>query len=242
MISNFKIEKITPSIFIQTSDIHTFGTDAFLLANFSESKKNKFICDLGTGCGIIPAILYGNQPTIKKIYGIDIQPQAIDQFSKGVFFSNLQKKLFPVLADIKDLPLFIKKQTFDLVCSNPPYKINNTGILNKSIEKQIANHEILCTNEDIIKSASLLLKFKGRFTLCQRPERLVDVLETMRRYNIEPKRLIFIQNNSESSPWLFLVEGVKGGKSFLKIEPPFYMDLAKQLPYNKKYLKLKNRM
>ena len=49
---------------------------------------------------------------------------------------------------------------------------------------------------------------------------LLDVLESMRAHKIEPKRVRFVQKRGDTAPWLFLAEGHKGGRRFLKVEPP----------------------
>ena len=84
---------------------------------------------------------------------------------------------------------------------------------------RIARHEVCCNIEDACKAASYLLKYAGRFCMCHRPERLVDTLELMRKYKIEPKRLRFVQDKTGERPFLFLVQGQKGAKPFLRVEP-----------------------
>ena len=49
-----------------------------------------------------------------------------------------------------------------------------------------------------------------------RADRLVDVIYSLKKYNIEPKRLQLV-SAKDKEPYLFLLEGVKGGKSGLKI-------------------------
>ena len=78
----------------------------------------------------------------------------------------------------------------------------------------------MCSIEDVCKAAAKLLQFGGRLCVCQRPERLLDVLEAMRQEKIEPKRVRFVQKRGDTAPWLFLAEGRKGAKRFLKVEPP----------------------
>ena len=112
---------------------------------------------------------------------------------------------------------------FDIVTCNPPYKTNGSGILSRSNSDKIARHETTCTIDDVCKTALNLLRFGGKLCICQRPERLPDVLSCMRENGIEPKRLRFVAKNSTKAPWLFLVEGKKGSKPFLQVEPLFVM-------------------
>ena len=45
----------------------------------------------------------------------------------------------------------------------------------------------------------------------------------MKKSGIEPKRLRFVSKNPESAPWLFLLEGKKGSKPFMQVEPQLYI-------------------
>ena len=102
---------------------------------------------------------------------------------------------------------------------NPPYKPVGTGIESLGESAKIARHEICCNIEDAVIAANYLLKYGGRFCMCHRPERLVDALEIMRRHSLEPKRLRFVVDKSGEEPFLFLVEGKKNAKPFIRIEP-----------------------
>ena len=102
---------------------------------------------------------------------------------------------------------------YDLVVCNPPYKPMGTGIVNPDDQKRTARHEETCTIKDITDTAANLLRFSGRFCLCLRPERLCDVMESMRTSGIEPKRLRFVQQRLNKAPKLFLIEGKRGAKN-----------------------------
>ena len=80
-----------------------------------------------------------------------------------------------------------------------------------------------CNIDDVCRSAAKLLKYGGRLCICNRPERLSDVITAMKNNSIEPKRIRFVSKNPESAPWLFLIEGRKGGKPFMKILPQLYV-------------------
>ena len=75
-------------------------------------------------------------------------------------------------------------------------------------------------------AAAWLLQYGGRFCLCQRPERLTDVLLAMRQAGLEPKRLRWVQQRPEKAPWLFLVEGKAGARPGLTVEPPLIVESA----------------
>ncbi len=220
-MTEYSMEKLTDNVFVCASSEHRFGTDAFLLTYFSNYRMKDKVCDLGTGCGIIPMIMQKKNPP-QITYAVDIQESAIEQLKTGIKESTV-KNIVPILADLKTLWKDAPLGQLDLVICNPPYKAANAGIESCITAQKIARHEIMCNIDDVCRSASKLLKFGGRLCICNRPERLADVITAMKSNDIEPKRIRFVANNPEQSPWLFLIEGKKGSKPFLKIEPPLYM-------------------
>ena len=220
--TNFTFETINKTLHICVSPEHKFGTDAFLLSDFAGIRRKDMAIDLGTGCGIIPLLWFREmEDAPKEAWGMDIQPQAIEQMKKTVEACSLEGRLKPLHGDLKDLPDCLERGRFTLVTCNPPYKAANTGILNDQDAHTIARHEIMCGMDDVCAAAAKLLTFGGRLCMCQRPERVVDTLCSMRSHGIEPKRLRFVQKKGNTQPWLFLVEGRKGGKPYIQVEPPF---------------------
>lgn len=201
---------------ICVSDAHRFGTDAFLLAAFSRYQARDVACDLGTGCGIIPLVMERHMPP-RQIYGLDIQPEAIRLLEQTVAENRLTN-LTPVLGDLRTLWADAPLEQCTLVTCNPPYKAQGAGMESAGDAARIARHELLCDISDVCGSAARLLRFGGRLCLCNRPERLCDVLCAMRSAGIEPKRLRFVAKHPDTAPWLFLVEGKKGAKPFLQVE------------------------
>lgn len=212
-----KFEKLGNDCEICVTKEHTFGTDAFLLADFARAQHKDIVCDLGTGCGII-AVLMKLRYQPKQVYGIDIQKQAVEQFELTVSRSCL-KETYPLLMDIKSLTPPAPIGICSLVTCNPPYKAANSGIESLSEAQRIARHEVLCNIDDVCRAAARLLKYGGRLCMCNRPERLADVVCAMRNNSIEPKKLRFVSKSSDSPPWLFLIEGRNGGSPFMQVMP-----------------------
>ena len=217
MFASASYEKLSEYISVCITPEHRFGTDAFLLASFASPRKKDTVCDLGTGCGIIPLLML-RDCSPRLTYAVDIQQQAIEQLKESLRVSGLEGKIIPLLADLKELDS-LPAGAFDVVTCNPPYKAGGAGILSELAAEQIARHEVLCTMEDVCNAAARLLKYGGRLCLCQRPERLADVISAMRAADIEPKRLRFVAKTPSSAPWLFLLEGKKGSKPFMQVEP-----------------------
>ncbi|MDD6279895.1 MAG: tRNA1(Val) (adenine(37)-N6)-methyltransferase [Ruminococcus sp.] len=218
---DYTFEKLTEKLFVCASSDHRFGTDAFLLAYFSGYRAKDKVCDLGTGCGIIPMIMQKSLPPAVT-YAVDIQEGAIRQLRLGLEQSETTG-IVPICADLRELWEDAPLGQLDLVTCNPPYKAADTGFESVISAQRIARHEVMCNIDDVCEAASKLLKYGGRLCMCNRPERLSDVVTAMKKYGIEPKRLRLVSKNPDAAPWLFLIEGKKGSKPFMKIEPQLYI-------------------
>lgn len=219
-----RVEVLGGTYSVIISPDHGFGTDAFLLADFASTKAGALCMDLGTGCGIVPMLWKRNGAT-GELYGLELQEAAFDQFVRGLALSEQSGascgNVHALLGDLRSLDgLGLPLGRFDTVTMNPPYKPVGTGILSGTEAEQIARHELACTIDDAAAAAERLLNFGGSFSVCHRPERLADVLEAFRKHSLEPKRLRFVQKRPDTAPWLFLLEGRKGGKPYLNLMPP----------------------
>ena len=143
--------------------------------------------------------------------------------------------------NILDLTKKYKRGSFDVVTTNPPYKKLNTGIVNENNKKLISRHEITASLEDFIKISSYLLKDLGEFYMVNRPDRLVDIFELMRKYKIEPKKIKFVYPNENKKTNLILIKGVKNGKQFLEFENNLYV-YNEDGDYTDEILKIYNKI
>lgn len=203
---------------IQNTDGFCFGVDSVLLTEFAKDmKKNKTIVDLGTGTGII-GILLSKKVEASKVIGIEIQKDVAEMASRSVELNNLQNTMQILNEDVKNLSL--EKNSFDYVVTNPPYKKVGTGIINKEDKQIISRHETTVNLDEWIKVASNLLKDNGAIYMVHRPERLNEIIENLRKYRLEPKRIIFVYPKISKDANLVLIKAVKYANSFLKVEKP----------------------
>jgi len=207
---------------IQKKDAFRFGVDAVLLANFAKVKKNAKVVDLCTGTGIIPFILAG-KTYASDLIGIEIQEEFVDMANRSALYNELEHKIKFISGDLKDVQLIKSIPKVDIVTVNPPYKLHNSGLINLNDKNAIARHEICCTLEDVIIAARILLRDGGRMYMVHRPDRLVDILCTMRKHKIEPKRIRMVHPSVNKAPNIVLIEGQRDGGTFFKWEPPLYV-------------------
>ena len=202
---------------IQNKDRFSYGTDAIFLSNFTKAKGK--VIDLGTGTGIIPLMLYSRY-NVDKIYGIEIQKEVADLAKRSIELNQLDEKIEIINMDLKDIQDKFQRGTFDVVTSNPPYMKRGGALINEGENFAISRHEIHCTLEDIIRVSEYLLKPLGKLYLVHRPDRLADIICTLRKYNLEPKYIRFVHPKPYKKPNLLLIECLKGGKPDLKFYDP----------------------
>ena len=168
---------------IQHKDKFCFGMDAVLLSSFANVLGGEIAIDLGTGTGIIPILLKAKTKG-QHFTGLEIQAESADMARRSVELNGLLEKIQIVKGDIKEASMLFKKASFDVVTSNPPYMNDNHGIKNPDLPKAIARHEILCTLDDVIREATLLLRPGGRFYMVHRPHRLTEIILTLKKYKL----------------------------------------------------------
>jgi len=207
---------------IQKKDAFRFGVDAVLLANFAKIKRGASIIDLCSGTGIVPFIVAGKTQA-GKIIGIEIQKDMVEMAMRTVKFNNMGNFIKFINRDLRDLNYLRSMSKVDIVTVNPPYKLKNSGIINLKEKNAIARHEICCELEDVIKAAKTVLKDNGRFYMIHRPDRMADIICTMREYKIEPKFIRMVQPSVNKAPNMVLIEGQNNGGRFLKWGVPIYV-------------------
>ncbi len=210
----------------QDTDMFSFSLDSVLLPNFITLNKNIHnILDIGTGNAPIPLIL--STKTKANIIGIEIQKEVSILAEKSVKLNKLENQIKIINADINEIKDEFAINSFDVIICNPPFfEINETSNLNHKEYKTIARHEVKLNIKDICVIAKKLLKNSGVLGIVHRPERLVDILKSMRENNIEPKRIRFVHPKKGENANIVLVEGVLNGKKGLKVISPLVSHLS----------------
>ena len=204
---------------IQDPEKFCFGMEAVLLSGFAKVKKGEHVLDLGTGTGIIPVLLSARTEG-ESFTGLEIQEECAEMASRSVQYNHLENKVRIVQGDIKEAAAVFGAASFHVVTCNPPYMIGQHGLTNPHMPKAIARHEILCTLEDVVSQAAKLLDDRGRFYMVHRPFRLPEIFTKMCNYGIEPKRMRLVHPYADKEPNMVLIEGLKGGKPRLAVDPP----------------------
>ena len=204
---------------IQDPKRFCFGMDAVLLSGFAKVKRGEEVLDLGTGTGIIPILLEAKTEG-QHFTGLEIQPESADMAARSVAYNHLEDRVSIVTGDIKDATNIFGAYSFDVVTCNPPYMTDQHGIKNDGDAKTIARHEVLCNLEDVVSQTAKLLRTGGRCYFVHRHFRLVEILSTMSRYKVEPKRMQLVYPYVDKEPNMVLIEGMRDGKSRITVEKP----------------------
>ncbi len=207
----------------QDTEYFKFSLDSVLLANFvTINKRDKKILDLATGNAPIPMLL--TYRTNAKIYGVEIQRVIYNLGIISVKENNMHNQITLINDDAKNLTNDFESDTFDVITCNPPYfKTNDDNFKNNNKVKSLARHEDFLNFEDVLVISRKILKNNGRIALIHRTERFVEILNTMQKYNIEPKRVRFIYSKENKNSNLVLIEGIKNGRPGLKLLPPLFI-------------------
>ncbi|MGN0383785.1 MAG: tRNA1(Val) (adenine(37)-N6)-methyltransferase [Eubacterium sp.] len=204
---------------IQNRDKFCFGMDAVLLSGYAVVKPGDKVLDMGTGTGIIPILLEAKTEG-KHFTGLEIQQESVEMARRSVQYNKLEEKIDIVYGDIKSASQIFGAGVFDVVTTNPPYMNDNHGLKNPKLPKAIARHEVLCTLEDVVRESSKVLKPSGRLYMVHRPHRLVEIINMLTGYKLEPKRMKMVHPFADKEANMVLIEAVKGGNSMIKVEKP----------------------
>ena len=217
---NEKIEKINDGLSVIRHPAHLpFSSDALLLAGYLRSGKRA--AELGAGTGAV-SLLAATRGKYERIDGYEIQESAVEVFARNVSLNGLEKKVFPVCADLRALPAALKGK-YDCVFSNPPYMKVGAGRSCVLTEKQIARHETAGDIFDFARAAGELLKTGGEAVFVYRPDRLCDLFAAFEAAGIEPKRMTLVCAAPALAPSVVLVAGKKGGARGLYLTPALFV-------------------
>lgn len=203
-----KLEQLGPYQLEQRPGVFPLGSDALALGRFATVRKGWRVCDLGTGSGVLLLLLAAREPQL-ELFGLDQDPAAADLAEHNLQRNALEGKIWT--GSWSQAPF--SPGSFDLVVSNPPYYAPGSGKDGGPARMEREELDTLC------RAASRLLRNGGRFALSFPTQRMVDLLEAMRRWDLEPKRLKLLSHTPTKPPYALLVEGVRQGKPGLQVLP-----------------------
>lgn len=226
---------------IQNPAKFKFTIDAFLLNAFVNPKPHHKIIDLGTGGGVLPLLLAGQDQAL-KIVGVEIQPELADMANRSAELNGLNQKIAIMEADLKEIHHQLPNNSFDWVITNPPYYPVVKGIMSENQALATAKFELCCTLKDWVQAAVRLVKGNGRVSVVYPSERLAELLVCFNQFHLTPKCLCMVHPNLQTGSNLVLIEARPGAKPGLQVLPPLaiytqsgeYTELMNQIFHGKK--------
>ena len=204
-------EYLDPYTLSWPDGVFPLGSDALALGDFATLRRGWRVCDLGTGSGALLLLLARRAPGL-ILSAIERDPLAAQTARDNLAQNNLTGEV--ITGDLRNR--LLPAEQFDLVVSNPPYfQVNSGG------SGGPARSEEFCTLDQLCAAAGYLVKNGGRFALCHRPERLADIICSLRAHGLEPKRLTLLSHSPNHAPSLLLAEAVKQGKLGVEVRTAF---------------------
>jgi len=197
---------------------YRFSIDSILLAHFVSLKRRTRFMDIGCGNGIIFIILAKRFPETKCV-GLEIQENLVALAQKNSQMNHLENRAEIIHCDARNVKKIFPERSFDSVIFNPPYRKINSGRINPLHEKAVARHEISGSLKDFLSAAKYLLKPRGTVFTIYPSQRLAELIYLFRLNGIEPKKMKLVFSDASSDAEFALVEGKKGSREELKIEP-----------------------
>lgn len=203
-----KLEQLGPYQLEQRSGVFPLGSDALALGRFATVRKGWRVCDLGTGSGVLLLLLAAREPQL-ELFGLDQDPAAAALARDNLGRNGLTGQIWT--GSWTQAPF--APGSFDVVVSNPPYYAPGSGKDGGPTRMEREGLDSLC------QAAARLLRNGGRFALSFPTERMADLFEAMRRWNLEPKRLKLLSHTPQKPPYALLAEGVRQGRPGLQVLP-----------------------
>lgn len=217
-----RLLNFSDNIIYQNDDYFAFSLDSVLLANFVTIKlSDKKIIDFCCGNGPIPMLM--SFRTKARIFGVELQKEIYDMGYDSICENKMDNQIELINVDVKNISDIFESESMDIVTCNPPYfKYKDDSLVNDNDIKTIARHEVMLNLEDVIKNARYILKNGGTFAMVHRPDRMIEIINIMQKYGIEPKRIRLVYPKIGKDANILLIEGIKNGKIGLKVLSPLY--------------------
>lgn len=205
---------------IQNRDVFSYSVDSVLLSRLPKLPSRGLIVDLCAGNGAVG--LFASPQTHAQIILVELQERLAEMAERSIRLNNLTDRVSVINDDLKNLTQHIKPSQVDLIVCNPPYfKATETSKKNLSEHYLLARHEITTNLDEICKVSQQALKSNGRLALVHRPDRFLEIIDTLKQYKLAPKRIQFIYPKAGKEANMLLIEAIKDGSlEGMRILPP----------------------
>ena len=206
---------------VQDTRLYRFTSDSVLLSKFAKPKKKDAVADFCAGSGIVAYHFYAlNKAQFPNIpFTLFEMQESLSALSRKTAELNGFTNFSFECGKLQDINEKYREQ-FSLVLCNPPYE--RGGFDNETYEKAVCRKELTLNLDEIARACAFALKFGGRVDMLHKADRLAEVCYTLKKYNLEVKKIQFVAGRCGVKPYLVMVEAVKGGKPGNEILPICY--------------------
>lgn len=201
----------------QDTRFYRFTSDSVLLSKFATAKKGERVADFCSGSGIVALHFYALHPDLNAHYTLfEMQSPLAELSRRSIEYNRLENCFSVENKKIQEIGNEYAEK-FSLVLCNPPYE--KGGFEKEDYEKAVCRKEITVCLSDVAFAASKTLKFGGRLCVSFRADRVAELCYTLKKFDLEVKRLEFVSGKTGDKPYLVLAEAVKGGKPTCDVLP-----------------------
>jgi tRNA1(Val) A37 N6-methylase TrmN6 len=189
--------------------------DPVLLAGFLAAPYGRFL-DVGCGTGALSFLLLARDPSACGV-GVELQPRLADLAARGRDANGWAARFEVVPADVRTAE--VDTAAFDLVATNPPYRLPGSSQPSPNRERALAHHEIALTLRDWIRVSARAVRPRGRVAAILPAVRADQLLGALRAEGLHPVRVRFAHPRDAEPPGRVLVEA-RPGAGPCETEPP----------------------
>jgi tRNA1Val (adenine37-N6)-methyltransferase len=198
------------------------SVDSVLLAWYARIKRGERAIELGSAHGAVSLILARRYPEC-SIEGIEIQEELVELARLNAAENGLTDRVSFYCRDLRQVQRFYRNQSFHVAVANPPYGEVLSSRASPVWSEAVARGGLLCSLDDVARSASYLLRHGGRLYMVYSARRLSSLMMALKGHGLEPKRLRAVHPKPEREASVVLLEArMKGGEG-LTVEPPLYI-------------------
>ncbi len=177
------------------------NTDGVLLGAWGELKHAHNCLDIGTGTGLIALMMA--QRCNAQIDAVEIEEGACKDAESNFTASNWGTRLTLYNTSIQEFNKNNKKK-YDAIFCNPPFFEN--ALKSTSNEKNLARHTDSLSFEDLFRCTEDLLVPSGTFSMIIPAENETIIINTGKKYQLYPKRILEIRSHQTKPVSRLLIE------------------------------------
>jgi tRNA1Val (adenine37-N6)-methyltransferase len=186
---------------------YRYSLDPLLLARFCGAlKPGGSLVDLGAGCGVISLVL-ARINADASVLAVENNPEMAAVIQRNINHNQLAARVTVAEEDVINLRKCYPDSSFDLVVSNPPYRISQSGRISPKAGRDAARHETTAGLADFMAAAKYLVEFMALAV----------------QMKLSVLRLRMIHNNAGSPATMFMAELAKGRRAAPVVEPPLFV-------------------